>query len=91
MFLFVIQIVAYVSNLGRPLRGQWNCLTECVPRLIGHLGLRHDQVWAGLGQGLLQLLELCRHRQSVDCLTTLPIAVKSPLDVSPDGDDATQP
>jgi hypothetical protein len=87
----VIQIVAYVSNLGRPLRGQRNCLTECVLRLVGRLGLRHDQVSVRLGQGLLQLLELYRHRQSVDCLTTLLVAIKSLLDVSPDGDDATQP
>jgi hypothetical protein len=29
-FLFGIQTVAYVSNLGRLLRGQENCLAECV-------------------------------------------------------------
>jgi hypothetical protein len=44
----------------------------------------------GLGKGLL-LLELYEHRQSVGCITTLPVAVKSPLNVSPDGDDATRP
>jgi hypothetical protein len=35
-------------------------------------------------------LELYEQRQSVGCLTTLPVTVKSPLKVSPDGDDATQ-
>jgi hypothetical protein len=44
-----------------------------------------------LGQGLLQLLELCRHDQFVSCLTTLPIAVESSLDIFTDGDDATWP
>jgi hypothetical protein len=61
-FLFGIHTVAHVSHLGRFLRGQWDCLTECVLRLDGHLrslGLRHDRVWVGLSQGLLQLLELC--------------------------------
>jgi hypothetical protein len=43
-FLFGIQIVAYVSNLGRLLRGQRNCLAECVLWLDGRLG--------GLGLGL---------------------------------------
>jgi hypothetical protein len=88
-FLFGIQIVAYVSNLERFLHGQRNRLAKCILWLDGHLGglgLGHDRVLGGLGQGLLQLLELCGHRQSVSCLTTLPIIVKSPLDVSPDGD-----
>jgi hypothetical protein len=59
-FLFGIQTVAYVSNLGRFLRGQWNRLAECILQLDGRLGLRHDQIWGGggLSQGLLQLLEL---------------------------------
>jgi hypothetical protein len=61
-FLFGIQIVAYVSNLGRFLRGQQSHLAECVLQLDGHLGLGHDRVWWGLGQGLLQLLELCGRR-----------------------------
>jgi hypothetical protein len=46
-FLFGIQAVAYVSNLGRLLHGQWNYLTECVLRLdgrLGGLGLGHDRV-----------------------------------------------
>jgi hypothetical protein len=46
-FLFGIQTVAYVSNLGRFLRGQWNHLAECVLRLDGCLGghsLGHDWV-----------------------------------------------
>jgi hypothetical protein len=90
-FLFGIQIVAYVSNLRRFLRGQHNHLAECVLQLDGRLGLGHDRVWEGLSQGLLELLELCRHRQSVSCLTTLFVTVKSPFDISPDGDDATWP
>jgi hypothetical protein len=65
-FLFGIQIVAYVRNLGRLLRRQQNCLAESVPCLDGRLGghgLEHDRVWGvgGLDQGLLQLLELCGH------------------------------
>jgi hypothetical protein len=47
-FLFGIEVVAYVSNLGRLLYGQWNYLVECVLRLDGHLGglgLEHDWVW----------------------------------------------
>jgi hypothetical protein len=46
-FLFGIQTVAYVGNLGRLLRGQWNCLTECVIWLdgrLGGLGLGHHRV-----------------------------------------------
>jgi hypothetical protein len=46
-FLFRIQIVAYVSNLGRFLCGQRNHLAECVLQLdgcLGGLGLGHDQV-----------------------------------------------
>jgi hypothetical protein len=46
-FLFGIQIVAYMSNLGRLLHGQQNHLTECVLQLdgrLGDLGLGHDQV-----------------------------------------------
>jgi hypothetical protein len=46
-FLFGIQIVAYVSNLGRFLHGQWNHLAECVLQLDGGLGLGHDRVWGG--------------------------------------------
>jgi hypothetical protein len=45
----------------------------------------------GLGQSLLQLLELCRRHQSVGSLATLPVTVKSPLDVSPNGEDTTGP
>jgi hypothetical protein len=93
-FLFGIQAVAYVSNLGGFIRGQQDHLAECVLQLNGcpgGLGLGHDRVWGALGQGLLQLLELCGCRQSVSCLTTLTVLVKSPLDVSPDGDDTTRP
>jgi hypothetical protein len=40
---------------------------------------------------MLQLLELCGHHHSIGCLATLAVAVKSSLDISLDGDDATQP
>jgi hypothetical protein len=46
-FLFGIQIAAYVSNLGRFLRGKQNHLVECVLRLdgrLGGLGLGHEWV-----------------------------------------------
>jgi hypothetical protein len=45
----------------------------------------------GLGQGLLQLLELYGRCHSISYFTTLPIAVKTPLNVSPDVDDAAWP
>jgi hypothetical protein len=45
----------------------------------------------GLGQCLLQFLELYGCQQSVSSLTALSIAIESPLDVSPDGDDTMQP
>jgi hypothetical protein len=45
----------------------------------------------GLGQGLLQLLELYGCCQSASCLTTLPVIVKTPLNVSPDREDTTRP
>jgi hypothetical protein len=57
-FLFGIQIVAYMSNLGRFLRGQRNHLAECVLRLdgrLGGLGLGHDRVHARLNQGLMEM------------------------------------
>jgi hypothetical protein len=60
-FLFGVQTVDYVSTLGRLLCGQQNCLAECVLQLDGRLGIGHDRVLGGLDQGLLQLLELCRH------------------------------
>jgi hypothetical protein len=41
-FLFKIQTVAYMSNIGRFLRGQQNRLAECVLPLDGRLGLEHD-------------------------------------------------
>jgi hypothetical protein len=46
-FVFGIQGVAYVSNLGRFLRRQHDLFAECVLRLDGHLrvlGVGHD--WA---------------------------------------------
>jgi hypothetical protein len=49
-FLFGIQCVAYVSNLGRFLHRQQYLLAECVLQLDGHfqgLGVGHDQVRGG--------------------------------------------
>jgi hypothetical protein len=46
-FLFGIQGIAYVSNLGRFLHRQRYLLAECVLQLDGHLGslgVRNDQV-----------------------------------------------
>jgi hypothetical protein len=45
----------------------------------------------GVRQGLFQLLELYEHHESIGHLATLPVTVKSPFDVSPDGDDTTRP
>jgi hypothetical protein len=95
--LFKFHIIAYVSNLGRLLRGQWNHFAERVLRLdgrLGGLGVRNDWVRGGggaLGQGLLQILELCGRHESIDRLTALLITVIVLLDVSPDGDDTTWP
>jgi hypothetical protein len=64
-FLFGIQGVAYVSNLGRFLYKQQYLLAECVLRFNGHfggLGVGHDWVWGwggGHDQGLFQLPEFC--------------------------------
>jgi hypothetical protein len=83
-FQFGIQGVAYVRNLGRLHHGQWDWPAECVLRLdgcFGGLGLEHDWVWGGLSQGLLQFLEFCGCRQSIGSLTTLPVTIKSPLDL----------
>jgi hypothetical protein len=47
-FPFGVLILAYVSNLGRFLHGQWDHFAEGVLRQDGHLGgleLRQDQVW----------------------------------------------
>jgi hypothetical protein len=44
----------------------------------------------GLRQGLLHVLELYGHRESVGRLTTLPVTIKSSLGVSSDGDDTMQ-
>jgi hypothetical protein len=93
-FLFGVQTIAYMSHLGRFLRGQWDRLAECVFRLdgrLGSLGLGHDQVWVGLSQGLLQFFELCECQQPISSLATLSVIVESPLDVFPDRDDSTRP
>jgi hypothetical protein len=55
-FLFGIQGIAYMSNIGRLLCGQQDQLAKCVLQLDGHFGglhLGHDRVLGGLGQGLL--------------------------------------
>jgi hypothetical protein len=91
-FLFGILTVSHVNHHGRFLYRQWDCSAKCVLLLdgcLGSLGLRHDRVWVGISQGLLQLLVLYGCQQSVGNLRTLPIAVESPHDASPDGDDAT--
>jgi hypothetical protein len=94
-FLFGIQGVAYVSNLGRFLHRQWYLLAECVLRLdgrFGSLGVRNDwvQEGRGLGQGLFQLSEFYGCCQSVGHLRALLVIVIGLLDVSPDGDDSTR-
>jgi hypothetical protein len=46
-FLFRIQGVAYVSNLGQYLHRQWYLLAECILWLdgcFGDLGVGHDRV-----------------------------------------------
>jgi hypothetical protein len=55
------------------------------------LGMIRSRGRGGLGQCLLQLLELCGCCQFVGYLATLPVIVKSLLDVSPNGDNATWP
>jgi hypothetical protein len=49
-FLFGVQTIAYMTHLGRFLRGQRDRLAECVLRLdgrLGSLGLGHDRVRGG--------------------------------------------
>jgi hypothetical protein len=41
----------------------------------------------GLGQGCLQFLEFCGHRESISRLTALLVVVIGALDASPNGDD----
>jgi hypothetical protein len=86
-FLFGVQTVAYVSHLRRFLRRQraillsvssgWMDVLEVLTLVLTGSG------GVGLGQGLLQLLELCRCHQSISSLTALSVTVKSPLDISP--------
>jgi hypothetical protein len=55
-FLFRIQTIAHVSDLGRLLHGQQNGFAEQVLRLdgrLGGLGLRHNWVPRRLDQSLL--------------------------------------
>jgi hypothetical protein len=47
-FLFGIQIISHMSDLGGIIRGEWNGLAELVLQLDGQLvglGLGHDRVW----------------------------------------------
>jgi hypothetical protein len=91
-FLFGIQGVADVRNLGRFLRRQWYLVAECVLWLDGHfgsLGVRHDWVRGGPGQGLFQVTEFYGCCQSVSHLAALLVAVIGSLDISPNGDDPT--
>jgi hypothetical protein len=91
-FLFGVQIFAYMNNLRRFLFGLRGHFAEGVLRVdgrLGGLGFRHDWIQGELSQGLLQILELCGCCEPVGRLTTLPITVKSLLDVSHNGDDTT--
>jgi hypothetical protein len=45
------------------------------------LGMTGSLGAGGLGQGLLQVLELYGSRESVDRLTTLPVVVIGPIDL----------
>jgi hypothetical protein len=54
-------------------------------------GMTGSEGGGGLSQGLLQLLELYGRRQSIAHLATVPVTVKSLLNDSRDGDDATWP
>jgi hypothetical protein len=52
-FLFGVQIIAYVSNLGRLLHGQQDSFAERVQRLDRHhggLGLKHYRVQGDLAK-----------------------------------------
>jgi hypothetical protein len=92
-FLFEVQVIAHVSNLGRLLHWQWDHLTEWVLRLDGCLGglsLRHDRVWEGVGQGFLQVLELCGCHEYVGHLVALLFTVVGAPNISPDGEDTMQ-
>jgi hypothetical protein len=79
-FLFRIQIVAYMSNLGRLLRGQWNRLVECVLQLdrhLGGLGLMHDWVWGtrlrpASTLGALQMPSVYRLSHNSPCRSQKP-------------------
>jgi hypothetical protein len=62
-FLFGIQTIPHMNNLGGLISVEWDRFVECVLRLDGQLGrldLGHDLVRVGLDQGLLQFLELSR-------------------------------
>jgi hypothetical protein len=80
-FLFGIQIISYVSNLRRLLRGQRNHLTECVLWLdgcLGGLGHGHDLVWGGTRPRLdspleaLRMPSVCQFSRSSPCHSQKP-------------------
>jgi hypothetical protein len=55
-FLFRIQTIPHMSDLGGLIRGQHNCLAEFVLRLdeqLGSLGLGHDRVWGDSAKAFL--------------------------------------
>jgi hypothetical protein len=84
-FLFGIQSVAYVSNLGWFLHKQRDLLAECFLRLdglFGGLGVGHDRARGGLSQGLFELPKFCGCRKHVSHLVALPVTVIGSLDVS---------
>jgi hypothetical protein len=90
-FLFGVQIVPYISTLGGLIQGEWDRLAECVLQLdgqLGRLGLGHNWVWVGLGQGFLQFFELCGRQQHINHLAALLVTVISTLYVPFDGDDS---
>jgi hypothetical protein len=85
-FLFGIQTIPHMSNLGGLIRGEWDRLVECVFWLdgqLGRLGLRHHQVWMGISQGFLQFFELygCQYISAISQLSRsqLQACFTSPL------------
>jgi hypothetical protein len=56
-FLYGVQIINYMSNLGRLLHGQWDTFAKRVLQLDGHLGglgLGHDRVQGDLAKAFFK-------------------------------------
>jgi hypothetical protein len=90
-FLFRVQTDPHMSIFRWFIQGQWNCLGEVVLWMdgcLGCLGLRHDRVRVGLGQGCLQLLEFYGRQKLVCRLSALPITIVSAFYIPFDGDDS---